>query len=648
MKVYIDAQDSRWKKYKIDFPRAVRAAARLGGAGHGAEVSIILTDDAHIHELNKQYRNIDRPTNVLSFELGDPQLLGDIYISYDTVMREAGGDAKKFIDHAMHMAVHGTLHLLGYDHIDDDDAIVMQEKEIAALHQLGIENPYAEGDEVSVGHKQKIFGYALYFLGGAMAALGYAPVYFWPATIVGIGLAYWLTIKCGRGGFFKSMLHVAPFGAGYAVAMFWWMLHSIFVVPELMHQFAIFTIPALLGIAIAGAIIFGIPFAFIRKFPGNHAQRPFYFAAAWTLVLWAREWMLTGFPWNPVANIALPLPWLSNSMSVWGALGLTFVLVGLTAAIVEWIVNRTRVPLIIFLGLLIGAFGLGKYNITRAAATDTGASPLIRIVQPARSQGQKLTRAAAQENLRHLATLASQKKDKAPDLIVFPETSYPFVLTPDDKSFPLASLMHTPMVVGALSTDKTRVYNSLAVVSGAGKIETIYHKSHLVPFGEYAPLGGILPSPGFLSPGNGPAVISISTRTGDITIAPAICYEIIFTDSIIPRHTHPAAIINITNDTWFGRTPGTYQHLDMVRRYAIESGVPIIRANYSGISAFVNTIGHVTHQLDVGVPGVLDGEISGTHQTLYRTIGRDGWMAILVLFTVLVTALLGRQKHQKD
>ena len=100
------------------------------------------------------------------------------------------------------------------------------------------------------------------------------------------------------------------------------------------------------------------------------------------------------------------------------------------------------------------------------------------------------------------------------------------------------------------------------------------------------------------------------------------------------------AVINITNDTWFGNTPGTYQHLDMVRRYAIESGLPIVRANYSGISAFVSAGGIVLSQIPVGRPGYMDGIVWGAHMTPYRAIGRDGTMAIILLFACICTISL--------
>ena len=96
-------------------------------------------------------------------------------------------------------------------------------------------------------------------------------------------------------------------------------------------------------------------------------------------------------------------------------------------------------------------------------------------------------------------------------------------------------------------------------------------------------------------------------------------------------------IINITNDTWFGLTPGVYQHLDMVRRYAIESGLPIIRSNYSGISAYIMPDGNVESFLPVGQNGSLDGYVWGAHNTPYRVIGRNLWMMIILMFSIIVS-----------
>ena len=137
--------------------RAIEAAAAMVEADTGdAELAVMLTDDAGIRTLNKNWRGIDRPTNVLSFpaiqpssgiEPDDaPRMLGDIAIAYETVRREADDEEKPFAHHLSHLAVHGFLHLVGYDHEADGDADAMEALERDVLARLGIPDPYSDLD----------------------------------------------------------------------------------------------------------------------------------------------------------------------------------------------------------------------------------------------------------------------------------------------------------------------------------------------------------------------------------------------------------------------------------------------------------------------------------------------------------------------
>lgn len=134
--------------------RAVAAAAEsIHDDVADAEVAVMLTDDAGIRTLNSNWRGIDKPTNVLSFPAlqptGDapddmPRMLGDIAIAYETMRREADDEHKPFDHHLSHLAVHGFLHLIGYDHENDDDAEEMEALETQILAHLGIPDPYAD------------------------------------------------------------------------------------------------------------------------------------------------------------------------------------------------------------------------------------------------------------------------------------------------------------------------------------------------------------------------------------------------------------------------------------------------------------------------------------------------------------------------
>ena len=848
VKTFVSINDKRWKKYRIDFAHIVNVALDFALQKDTAEkiirkanekfiwkrplfglvssrpfdqinreVSIILTNDSEIRKLNKKYRKIDKPTNVLSFETGDAELLGDIYISFDAVLREAQNGCEMwnlkcgikdnkishFTLHTSHLIVHGVLHLLGYDHLKKSDAKKMESLEIKILAKLGIANPYEEiianklinrkrhglssppvegcpqggvvyhpsrtwlnqpvaspasaslrrgkrhpskGGELALWNNQFkskfiLIIFSVFF--GAIASLGFAPFYFWWATIVGIAGMYYLIAKQNEqrannneqianskqqtkikfrkklagnhGASFAlcSLLIALCFGASYAVASFWWMTHSIYVVPELTAQFAVWTAPAIIGLGLAGALIFSIPFIVASRVT-RHASRPVFFAGAWTVVLWLREWLLTGFPWNPIANIAMPWSALSNSMALWGALGLTFIIIGFIASLVELGIKdsesgiRKYSVFIIFIVLIVIGIGYGHYNIRRVASGEQ--SPLvIRIVQPAFSQEEKGTVnreqaiASAEENIRKLLNLAQSPtqesvrlvssptnsipprdpstkiydfrgaRDRAgkPDIVVFPETAYPFVLVQGRDELSLARELGVPVIMGATTWRDGKFFNSMVLANADGAIEKIYSKSHLVPFGEYRPFGDLIPTPGQLTKGDGPVQLAISNEQSAINFVPAICYEIIFSDSLVPPpvrsvrlrfatprqadsppsgggHATPRidAIVNITNDTWFGKTPGTFQHLDMARRYAIESGLPIVRANYSGVSAFLAADGRIVSSLPVGVSGILDGKLGAAHITPYRRIGRDWMMAFILAFS-LAAAIAIRRKNNK-
>ena len=137
--------------------RAIAAAAEMVDAGIGeAELAVMLTDDAGIRTLNSNWRGIDKPTNVLSFPAlpptgpagpeDAPRMLGDIAIAYETTRKEADDEQKPFDHHLSHLAVHGFLHLIGYDHETDGDAETMETLEQEILAQLGIPDPYADRD----------------------------------------------------------------------------------------------------------------------------------------------------------------------------------------------------------------------------------------------------------------------------------------------------------------------------------------------------------------------------------------------------------------------------------------------------------------------------------------------------------------------
>jgi probable rRNA maturation factor len=147
----IVVESDRWSVHpdaEATIHRAIEAAAVA--AGDGGEVAVMLTDDATMRQMNAQWRGIDKPTNVLSFPATESSALtggrhlGDIAIAYETVAAESAGENKTFADHLAHLAVHGYLHLVGFDHETDAEAARMEHLETRILSGLGIADPYAD------------------------------------------------------------------------------------------------------------------------------------------------------------------------------------------------------------------------------------------------------------------------------------------------------------------------------------------------------------------------------------------------------------------------------------------------------------------------------------------------------------------------
>jgi probable rRNA maturation factor len=158
MEIAIQIRHANWRIALPDARRVTRKAAKaalaLDAAAHAGEVSLVLADDVLLRTLNSDYRGIDKATNVLAFAYGEgePQAasgvrdtLGDVIISFERTEAEAKLSGISLGDHLSHLVIHGVLHLLGYDHVDDDDAEIMEALEARVLAGIGIADPYAPG-----------------------------------------------------------------------------------------------------------------------------------------------------------------------------------------------------------------------------------------------------------------------------------------------------------------------------------------------------------------------------------------------------------------------------------------------------------------------------------------------------------------------
>jgi apolipoprotein N-acyltransferase len=194
-----------------------------------------------------------------------------------------------------------------------------------------------------------------------------------------------------------------------------------------------------------------------------------------------------------------------------------------------------------------------------------------------------------------------------------------------------------------------RFFNSMIVVDDFGRVIETFDKFHLVPFGEYVPLKGVLEwlgveklveGAGDFSPGRGAATLPLA---GMPSMSPLICYEVIFPGAVVVPEKRPGFLLNVTNDAWYGETSGPYQHLMITRFRAIEEGLPMLRAAGTGISAIIDAQGRVIAQLGLGKSGTVDGllPVATASPTFYGRYG-NSVIWVLVLLVVVTGFLAGK------
>jgi apolipoprotein N-acyltransferase len=185
-------------------------------------------------------------------------------------------------------------------------------------------------------------------------------------------------------------------------------------------------------------------------------------------------------------------------------------------------------------------------------------------------------------------------------VLVWPESAFPYALARDAGTLAaIAALLppETVLVTGAYREEASRAFNTIYVIGDDGTIGDAYDKRDLVPFGEYLPFASLFERLGVrqltpLSFAPGPSRHPLALPSGR-TFLPLICYEAIFSGRILDEGARPDFLLNVTNDGWFGRTPGPYQHFHQARLRSVEEGLPLARAANTGISAIVDSYGRI-------------------------------------------------------
>lgn len=491
---------------------------------------------------------------------------------------------------------------------------------------------------------------------GVLAVAALPPVHALPLLVPAFMLLIWLLDRSRSG--WRAFGAGFWFGCGYHIAGLYWLAWPLTL--DLarfgwMIPFAVF------GISGGLAIFTGLATVAVHWTRTRGIARILFLAVAWAAAEWVRGHLLSGFPWNLLANAWTVVPDMLQSVAIVGAYGLSALTVLIAALPALWLergaAGRARVgATAAALVLLAVLWGGGAWRLA-ANPTESLAGVRLRIVQGAIPQTLKWDPAERRRNFQIYLALSGAPAAQPVTHLVWPETALDFRfqtahagarLTPAmlralDAVIPAEGLLLT----GIIRDDGRRAWNSIQAVAPGGQVVATYDKHHLVPFGEYVPARGILRTLGVekIAHGRGDYAAGPAPRTlalpGLPGVGPQICYEAIFPGNVVgaPR---PGWMLNVTNDAWFGHTSGPYQHLASARVRAVEEGLPLVRAANTGISAVVDAYGRTVARLGLGRRGVLDAPLPRAAPSPPYARWGDGMFLALLLVLITGGAIIAR------
>ncbi len=499
--------------------------------------------------------------------------------------------------------------------------------------------------------------FAVAGLAGALAVLAMPPFGIVPALAVALPVLVWLLdgTGAGRDGLKSAAMTGFAFGFGYFLAGLWW-IGAAFFVPGDNYQwlapFAVLGLPAFL------ALFPALGCALARLVWSAGPARILALAFGLGVSEWLRGHVLTGFPWNEFGYALANLPFVGQMASIVGVEGLTpltIAIFAMPAVLGDEGPNRYR-PVIAAI-LVLAAFA--AFGAARLALA--GPAPLsdvrLRIMQPNLPQDDKFRPALKNEIMARYLALSDRRTSPEheglanTDILIWPESAFPFLLSKaPDALAQIGGLLPdgTVLLTGAARAEDSvkppRIYNSVHALGPDGSIIDTYDKVRLVPGGEFFPFQGFFEDtlglrvvtrlPGGFTAGDAPRNMTLPNGT---VFGPLICYEAIFPNGTIDPDTRPGALLNVTNDGWFGDTAGPHQHFAQARMRAVEQGLPLIRAANTGISAVIDPWGRVQASLPVGVDGVIDALLPLPGPV--TPYARFGQILVLVLYLATIVGV---------
>jgi apolipoprotein N-acyltransferase len=482
----------------------------------------------------------------------------------------------------------------------------------------------------------------LSLLAGAIAALGQAPFDFPAAMIVGLFLAMDIGRRANTAREMAGVGFAVGFGY-FAITLHW--IVSPFLVDAARHGWmAPF---AVVLMAAGGAVFWSLAFYISRRL----SPQLWMLVPCWAGVEMLRAYIFTGFPWATPAQSMVDAV-AGQSLAWVGPHGLNLVLLCVACAMAIAAYRPIAQRLFVYAVVAVLIWPLPE--TVPAPLSDT----VLRLVQPNAPQHEKWDpeKIGIFYNRQLAFTSAEADPDLgAPDAVIWPETAIPWGLTYAENVLQeiSAAASGTPVILGVQRTEGMRHFNTLIALGPQGQVTQMYDKHHLVPFGEYMPLGDFAARFGIygLAPQNGAGFSAgPGARLMDLgplgRALPLICYEAVFAHDVNAAPARADFIIHATNDAWFGTYAGPQQHLAQARMRAIEQGLPVARVANTGITAMIDPWGRMTASIGLGQAGYIDAALPlPGAPTLYSRTGDVPYAALLGLLLAL-GLLRARMTHR--
>ncbi|MEM1375823.1 MAG: apolipoprotein N-acyltransferase [Pseudomonadota bacterium] len=450
------------------------------------------------------------------------------------------------------------------------------------------------------------------------------------------------------------------FGLGYFVAGLWWISNALLVeAPEYawMIPFAVIGLPAVL------AVFYAIACATALIFWSDNITRVFGLAASFGVLEWARSVALTGFPWNSIGYSLMPHPIMMQSVVIFGLFGIgaLAVLVFALPAALGAKQSRSGVLAVVLIGAILASHvGFGLWRMESGNDPSSDRTIRVRLVQPALDQASKVAQINPSQQFEDLLALSSlDGSGETPELVVWPETSVPFLLTREPRALSaigaklgdgqslLAGVVREEINPASGAGEPT-YFNSIMQIDDRGIIQDAADKVHLVPFGEYLPMADLLQRIGLTAIAAADRGYSAASSrrllfVNDISVVPLICYEAVFP----ALAAEGDLLLNVTNDAWYGPTPGPFQHMHQARLRSVEAGRPMVRVANNGISGVFDPFGRAVAWLGYDERGAVDVEVRmQTAPTEYALPAKYNFGLILTLFIAI--SLFGRFRSKNE